>query len=71
MKELSSANADGNYVVKYGVLFADNYLAGKLEAMAGTLRAAKRKKIIQFGPEILLQGAHDKEDVTLIGAKAP
>jgi hypothetical protein len=71
MKELSTADANGDYTVKYGVLFADNYLAGSLEAMAGTLRAAKRKKIIQFGPEILLQGAHDKEDVKLIGAKAP
>lgn len=55
----------------YGVLFADNHLAGALEAMAGTLRSAKRKKIIHFDKEILLQGAHDNEDVTLFGAKAP
>ena len=40
-------------------------MAGKLEALVGTMKAAKKKKIIDFKGEILLQGAHDDVDVIL------
>jgi hypothetical protein len=61
--------ADGSYTVKYGVIFKDDFLAGKLEALAGTMRSAKRKKIITFAGELLMQGVHDNVDVTLLPPK--
>lgn len=71
MKELCTAGpaADGSYTVKYGVIFGDNFLAGKLEALAGTMRSAKRKKIITFQGELLMQGVHDNVDVVLLPPK--
>mmetsp|Transcript_11300 Transcript_11300/g.18927 ORF Transcript_11300/g.18927 Transcript_11300/m.18927 type:complete len:83 (-) Transcript_11300:33-281(-) len=65
MKRLGEPNAEGNTVVKFGVIFKDDEMAGKLEALVGTMKAAKKKKIIDFKGEILLQGAHDDVDVIL------
>uniref|UniRef100_A0A674E7H8 Costars family protein ABRACL n=1 Tax=Salmo trutta TaxID=8032 RepID=A0A674E7H8_SALTR len=59
--------------VKFGVLFNDNKCTNIFEAMVGILRAAKiflraakRKKIIAFEGELLLQGVHDNVDNTLL-----
>ena len=56
MKRLGTQNADGKYVVNFGVLFADDKCANLFEALVGTLRAAKRKKIISYEGEMLFQG---------------
>jgi hypothetical protein len=53
--------------VKFGVLFADDRCANIFEALVGTLRAAKKRKMIHFEGEMLLQGAHDHVDVVLLG----
>jgi hypothetical protein len=37
-----------------------------VEALNGTLRAAKRKGVITFEGQMLLQGAHDDVDVILL-----
>ena len=36
------------------------------EALAGTMRAAKRRKLVDFDGELLLQGVHDNVDVILL-----
>ena len=48
------------------VLFADDKCANLFEALVGTLRAAKRKKIITYEGELLLQGVHDKVPIKLL-----
>jgi hypothetical protein len=35
------------------------------QSLAGTLKAAKKRKILAYGPELLLQGVSDKEVITL------
>ena len=52
--------------VKFGVLFADTRCANIFEALVGTLRAAKKRKIITFEGEMLLQGVHDNVEVVLL-----
>ena len=37
-----------------------------VEALVGTLKAAKRKKIIAYDSEMLLQGVHDDVDIRLL-----
>jgi len=32
----------------------------------GTLKAAKRKKIVSYSGELLLQGVHDNVDIVLL-----
>ncbi|KAG9347530.1 hypothetical protein JZ751_005098 [Albula glossodonta] len=66
IRRLGSKNADGKFSVKFGVLFKDDECANLFEAMVGTLKAAKKKKIITFEGELLLQGVHDNVDVILL-----
>ncbi|NP_998807.1 costars family protein ABRACL [Danio rerio] len=66
IRRLGSKNADGKTSVKFGVLFNDDQCANLFEALVGTLKAAKRKKVITFDGELLLQGVHDNVDVVLL-----
>ena len=45
-------------VVTFGTLFNDDRCANVFEALVGTLRAAKKRKIIQYDGELLLQVRH-------------
>ncbi|CEF99870.1 Costars domain [Ostreococcus tauri] len=57
---------DGRIKVKFGVLVRDERCADMFEGLNGTLRAAKRRKRIDFEGEMLLQGAHDDVDVVVL-----
>ncbi|GAO49663.1 hypothetical protein G7K_3810-t1 [Saitoella complicata NRRL Y-17804] len=52
--------------VKFGTLVRDERASNIFEALNGTLRAAKRRKVIDFQGEMLLQGAHDDVDIVLL-----
>ncbi|KAG8723236.1 hypothetical protein FRC09_004171 [Ceratobasidium sp. 395] len=56
----------GIAVVKFGVLVRDDRCSNIFEALVGTLRAAKRKGVVNFQGQMLLQGAHDDVDVVLM-----
>ncbi|XP_035535089.1 costars family protein ABRACL [Morone saxatilis] len=66
IKRLGSKNADGQTSVKFGVLFKDDRCANIFEALVGTLKAAKKKNVVTFQGELLLQGVHDDVDVVLL-----
>lgn len=52
--------------MKFGVLFNDDRCANIFEALVGTLKAAKKRKVINFQGELLLQGVHDNVDIILL-----
>ena len=60
--------ATGDIVVEFGVLFADDRCANIFEALIGTLRAAKKRKIIEFEGQMLFQGVHDKVPIKLLAS---
>ncbi|KAK2855963.1 hypothetical protein Q5P01_004698 [Channa striata] len=66
IQRLGSKNSDGQTSVKFGVLFNDDRCANIFEALVGTLKAAKKKKVISFQGELLLQGVHDNVDIILL-----
>lgn len=66
IQRLGTKNADGQTTVKFGVLFSDDRCANIFEALVGTLRAAKKKKVIHFPGELLLQGVHNDVDIVLL-----
>ncbi|KAI8827182.1 costars domain-containing protein [Fimicolochytrium jonesii] len=68
---LGTPRSDGKGVasVKFGTLVRDDQCANIFEAIVGTLRAAKKRGIVTYDGEILLQGPHDNVDVVLL--KAP
>lgn len=51
--------------VTFGVLFNDDRCANIFEALVGTLRAAKRRKLLTYDGELLLQGVHDNVEIVL------
>lgn len=59
-------DAEGKESVKFGILFSDDRCGNLFEALVGTLRAAKRKKIISFEGEMLFQGKDDNVDIVLL-----
>ena len=61
-----NSGPDGKLQVTFGTLFNDDRCANIFEALVGTLRAAKRKKIVSYEGELLLQGVHDKVVISLL-----
>ncbi|XP_062214933.1 costars family protein [Phragmites australis] len=66
IQRLGQQQPDGSYKVKFGVLFNDDRCANLFEALVGTLRAAKKRKILTYDGELLLQGVHDNVEITLL-----
>lgn len=56
---LGEKQESGRMGVKFVTLFEDERCLQLFEALVGTLRAAKRKKVITFEGEMLLKGVHD------------
>lgn len=54
--------------VTFGTLFNDDRCANLFEALVGTLRAAKKRKVVKYDSEMLLQGVHDDVEITLLQA---
>ena len=57
--------------VTFGVLFHDDKCANIFEALVGTLRAAKKRKVVTYDGELLLQGVHDNVEITLNAIPPP
>jgi hypothetical protein len=64
IRKLGVPADDGSISVKFGVLFKET--EDIFEALSGTLRAAKKRKLIKFQGELLLQGMHDNEPIILL-----
>ncbi|KAK0492737.1 costars domain-containing protein [Armillaria luteobubalina] len=64
IKEHGSLNIDGKSSVSYGILF--DKTANTLEALNGTLRAAKRQKKISFDGELLMMPRDKDVQVVLL-----
>lgn len=59
IERLGEKQESGRMGVKFGTLFDDERCLQLFEALVGTLRAAKRKKVVTFDGEMLLKGVHD------------
>ncbi|KAL3052252.1 costars family protein ABRACL [Trematomus bernacchii] len=66
IQRLGSKNAEGQTSVTFGVLFNDDQCANIFEALVGTLKAAKKRKVVKYDSELLLQGVHDSVSITLL-----
>ncbi|KAF8959543.1 costars domain-containing protein [Flammula alnicola] len=64
IKDYGSVNADGHSTVAYGILFEKT--ADTLEALNGTLRAAKRQKKVAFEAELLMMPRDKDVHVVLL-----
>ncbi|XWS63083.1 hypothetical protein CRYUN_Cryun06bG0066300 [Craigia yunnanensis] len=71
IRRLGKIQPDGSYKVTFGVLFHDDKCANIFEALVGTLRAAKKRKVVTYDGELLLQGVHDNVEITLKAIPSP
>ncbi|XP_022726787.1 costars family protein [Durio zibethinus] len=71
IQRLGKIQPDGSYKVTFGVLFHDDKCANIFEALVGTLRAAKKRKVVTYDGELLLQGVHDNVEITLKAIAPP
>eukprot|EP00039_Didymoeca_costata_P018248 m.332750 g.332750 ORF g.332750 m.332750 type:complete len:84 (+) comp16999_c0_seq1:50-301(+) len=65
LKRICKDQEDGTKAVTFGEIFKDEILEQQLESLVGTMKAAKKRGIIDFKGQMLLQGAHDDVVVTL------
>ncbi|CAN1167403.1 Costars family protein [Linum perenne] len=67
IQRLGTPRPDGSFKqVTFGVMFHDERCANIFEALVGTLRAAKKRKVVAYDGELLLQGVHDNVEITLL-----
>lgn len=66
IKRLNTSKDITAVQVKFGILFKDELVQNRLEALLGTLKAAKKRKILNFDGELLLQGVHDNVMISLL-----
>lgn len=65
IQKIGKPNSTGKYQTTFGELFRNDELQNTLESLAGTLKAAKRRKVVSYPSELLLQGASDNETIVL------
>lgn len=65
LKRLNEGSED-QVKVKFGTLFKDDRCANIFEALGGTLKAAKKRGIVTYQGELLLQGMSDNIDIILV-----
>ncbi|KAH6565820.1 hypothetical protein BASA61_007491 [Batrachochytrium salamandrivorans] len=71
IKRLGKQGSNGQWSVKFGVIVRDDRCGDIFEALVGTLKAAKKRKVIDFKAELLLQGVHDDVDIVLLTETVP
>ncbi|KAJ8905476.1 hypothetical protein NDN08_001983 [Rhodosorus marinus] len=66
IKELGKPNAKGQYVLTFGDYFNCDDVQNTLENPFATLRAAKKRGVIDFEGEMLWQGQHNHVELILL-----
>ncbi|KAI8811211.1 costars domain-containing protein [Cladochytrium replicatum] len=65
IKRLGVSTPEG-IVVKYGVFVKDDIVTNTFEGPFATLKAAKKRGIVDFKGEILLSPVHDSVEIRLL-----
>jgi len=66
LKDIKQVGETGEPFVEFGDLFDDEEVANYYEALVGTLKAAKKKKLIAYDGQYLMKGVHDKVVISIL-----
>jgi hypothetical protein len=66
LTDIKRIGESGEPHVEFGDLFDDEEVANYYEALVGTLKAAKKKKLIEYEGQFLLKGFNDKVIISII-----
>ena len=59
-------NSNDKTFCTYGELFDDDVVQNTFEALMGTLKAAKKRKLINYEGQLLLQGVHNAVEIEIL-----
>lgn len=68
INRLGKLQPDGSKAVTFSAVFRDEILEQQLESLVGSLKAAKKRGILGFEGQMLLQGVSDAVVITLAPA---
>ena len=66
LKDIKRVGEPGEPSVAFGELFDDEKVANYYEALVGTLKAAKKKKLITYEGQVLFKGMSDKVVISIV-----
>jgi len=66
LKDIKRVGEPGEPSVEFGVLFDDDQVANYYEALVGTLKAAKKRGLIQYKGQYLMKGMNDKVVISIV-----
>jgi len=66
LKDIKRVGDPEEPTVSFGELFDDEKVANYYEALVGTLKAAKKKKLIEYEGQYLLKGMNDKVVISIL-----
>lgn len=66
LEDIKRIGEPGEPFVEFGELFDDEKVANYYEALVGTLKAAKKKKLIKYEGQFLLKGMNDKVVISIV-----
>jgi len=64
--DIRRIGVNGEPHTTFGELFDDDAVSNYYEALVGTLKAAKKRKMITFQGQLLLKGVSDKVKITIV-----
>lgn len=64
--DIRRIGVEGEPHTTFGELFDDDEVANYYEALVGTLKAAKKRKLITFQGQLLLKGVSDKVKISIV-----
>ncbi|KAG8457003.1 hypothetical protein KFE25_006615 [Diacronema lutheri] len=65
LNRIGALQPDGSRQCPYIAIFKDEVLEQQLESLMGSLKAAKKRGIVAYDGQILLQGVNDHSLITL------
>jgi hypothetical protein len=66
LKDIRRVGEAGKPEVTFGELFVDSEVEQYYEALVGTLKSAKKRRLIDFEGQMLLKGPHDKVVISIV-----
>lgn len=64
--DIRRIGVEGEPRTTFGELFDDDDVSNYYEALVGTLKAAKKRKMITFQGQLLLKGVSDKVEISIV-----
>lgn len=71
IRRLGVAEADGSMVATFGKIVDDEELEQQLESLVGTLKAGRRRGVLEWQGQLLLKGKDDAAPIKLVATEAP